>query len=312
VAFGDYEFVTVQNVGQIFSYNISSGRQVATAAPYTMPCNDPSGMAVTSVGGSNIMAVVCFDTGSLLTLTVHADGSLTPLGSVSGLPSPYPGMVLDGANLYIPIFGETGTSNGGVARVSIAAPASPAITGTVTLASPVPGAYVNPGYLVVSGGYIFETAGSESAPIGGSSTVQVVNEASMTLIGSPLVVAHSPQQVAVQGSTIYVTFYDAEQLESIDISNPAALKVLDVLPLNTASSSCSAEPVAVSGSSAYVGCNPQGTIAQVNIANPAKMQLTGLIAAVPNPQRITVAGEYLLVTDGVTGGSVYQIVAGML
>ncbi len=310
VAFGNFEFVSVQTTGQIFTYNISSGTQVAAVAPYTTPCSDPSGMAIASIAGSNIMAVVCFDTGSLLTLTVHADGSLSSLGLVSGLAEPYPGMVLDGTNLYIPVFGQSSAANGGVAKVSIASPASPVITATVTLASPVPGAYVNPGYLVISSGYIFETAGSESAPIDGSSTVQVINESTMTLVGSPLVVAHSPQQLAVQGTAIYVTFYDAAQLESIDISNPAALKVLQVFPLNTATAGCNAEPVAVSGTTAYVGCNPQSTIARVNIANPAAMQLTGSIAGVLSPQRITVAGRYLLVTAGVAGGNVYQIFPG--
>jgi len=308
VTFGHYDFVSVQTTGQIFTYNIASGVQVAAVAPYTTPCSDPSGMAVTSIGSSNVMAVVCYDTGSLLTLTVHADGSLTPLGSVSGLASPYPGMVLDGTNLYIPLFGQPGAANGGVARVSIASPANPVITGTVTLASPSPGAYVNPGYLVVSGGYIFVTAGSESAPLAASSTVQVINEAGMALVGTPLVVAHSPQQLAVQGSVIYVTFYDAAQLESIDISTPSSIKPLQQLSLNTAGTGCNAEPVALSGNTAYVGCNGQGYIEEVDITNPAKMQLSSsTIAGVPNPQRLYVAGQYLLATDAVAGGKVYLI-----
>jgi len=312
IAFGNFEYVSVQGTGQIFVYNLASGTQIAAATPYTTPCNDPSGMVITPIASTNVMAVVCYDTNSLLTLTVHPDGSLSALGSVSGLPIPYPGIALDGTDVFVPVFGQSGVANGGVAKISIAAPANPVITATATLVGPAPGVFVNPGYLVVSGGYIFETAGSESTPISGSSTVQVVNESSMALVGSPLVVAHSPQQLAVQGSAIYITFYDAAQLESIDISNPAALKVLQVLPLNTAVSSCNAEPVAVTGTTAYVGCNPQGVIAQVNIANPANMQQTGSIAGVLNPQRITVAGQYLLVTDGVPGGNVYQIVPGAL
>ena len=310
-AFNDFEFVSVQGTGQIFTYNINSGVQIAAVAPYATPCSDPSGMAVTSIGLSNIMAVVCYDTGSLLTLTVHQDGSLTPLGSLSGLAVPYPGMVLDGTNLYIPIFGQVGVSNGGVARVSIASPANPVITGSVTLASPFPGAFVNPGYLVVSGGYIFETAGSESAPVASSSTVQVINEASMTLVGTPLLVAHSPQQLAVQGSVIYVTFYDAAQLESIDVSTPSSIKPLQALSLNTAGNGCNAEPVAVSGTTAYVGCNGQGVLEQVNIANPANMQLSSTtIPGVLNAQRLLFAGQYLLATDAVSGGKVYLIVPG--
>ena len=57
---------------------------------------------------------------TLLTLTVHADGSLSALGSVGGIPSPYPGIALDGTNVFIPLFGVSNAANGGVAKVSIA------------------------------------------------------------------------------------------------------------------------------------------------------------------------------------------------
>jgi len=311
VSFNDFEFVSVQSTGQIFTYNISSGVQVAAVAPYSTPCSDPSGMAVTSIGSSNIMAVVCFDTGSLITLTVHADGSLTPLGSVSGLAAPYPGIVLDGTNLFIPIFGQSGSSNGGVAKVSIASPANPVITATTTLASPLPGAIVNPGYLTVAAGNIYVAAGSESDPQSATSTVQVLNEAGMTLVGSPLVVPHSPQQIAVQGSVAYVTFYDAAQLESIDISAPAGIQPLQVLSLATANSGCSPEPVALNGNTAYVGCSLQGDIEQVDVTDPANMQLSSnTIAGIVSPQRLAFAGNYLLATSSVSGGKVYLIVPG--
>ena len=82
---GNYEFVSVQGAGQIFTYNISSGAQVLATAPYAPPCKDPSGMVLTSIGGNTVMGVVCYDTDSLLTLAVHTDGSLSPLGSVSGI-----------------------------------------------------------------------------------------------------------------------------------------------------------------------------------------------------------------------------------
>jgi hypothetical protein len=310
LAFGAFEFVSVQTTGQIFTYNISGGMQVAAVAPYATPCNDPSGMAIASISGSNVMAVVCYDTGSLLTLTVHADGSLTPLGSVSGLVQPYPGIVVDGTSVYVPLFGVPGSANGGVAKISIATPTAPAIASTVALASPAAGAFVNPGYLAVSGGYIFATAGSENAPQSATSTVQVINESTMMLVGSPLIVAHSPQQITAQGSVAYITIYDAQQLESIDISTPSNLKPLQVLPLGTTSAGCSAEPVAVYGTSAFVGCSAQGTIDWIDITNPSGMKLNNTISGVLNPQRLAFASPYLLATDGVSGGSVYQIFPG--
>lgn len=307
VAFGDYEFVSVQATGQIFTYNLSSGLQVLVGAPYATPCTDPSGMVVTTIAGNNVMAVVCYDTGSLLTLTVNADGSLSALGSVNGLAVPYPGIVLDGTNVLVPLFGASFSANGGVAKVSIASPASPAIEGTATLASPASGGFVNPGYLAAAGGYIYVAAGSEGNPLSSSSTVQVVNEATMALVGSPLVVAHSPQQIAVQGKVAYVTLFDATQLESIDISNPASLQPLQVLSLSVANQSCHALPVVVQDNLAYVGCYAEGVIDQIDIGNPSQMQPARSLAGISFPQRLEFAGNSLLVTSATSGGQVYQI-----
>jgi hypothetical protein len=306
VSFGNLEFVSVQGTGQIFTYNISSGLQVQVGTPYETPCNDPSGMVVATIAGKNIMAVACYDTGSLLTLTVDAGGSLSALGSVSGLPMPFPGIALDGTNVLVPLFGGTST-NGAIAKVSIAAPAAPAILATVTLASPVSGGVANAEYLALAGGYIYVTSGSESNPLGSSSTVQVVNEATMALVGSPLVVPHSPQQIAVQGTVAYVTLYDATALESIDISNPAALKPLQVLPLTVAGKSCSALPVTVQDAVAHVGCYSEGAILRLDVSNPSLMQPVSSISGVSFPQRLAADGNLLLVTSSTTGGQVYRL-----
>ena len=263
-------------------------------------------MVIATIAGNNIMAAACFDTGSLITLTVNANGSLSALGSVSGLPMPYPGIVLDGTNVLVPLHG-TGSANGGVAKVSIASPASPSVQATVTLVSPVSGGIANAGYLAVAGGYIYVTAGSESNPQGSSSTVQVVNEATMALVGAPLVVAHSPQQIALQGNVIYVTLYDVAELESIDISNPANLQPLQVIPLTASSQSCNAVPVAIQSNFLYVGCFAQGVIDRFNITNPSQMQAAQSVTGIPSPQRIVFAGSSLLVTDAASGGNVYLI-----
>ena len=129
----------------------------------------------------------------------------------------------------------------------------------------------------------------------------------MTLVGSPMVVAHSPQQIAVQGSVAYVTLFDATQLESIDISNPASLQAIDTLSLAAGNQSCHPVPVAVEGSYAYVGCYAEGLIEQVNISNPAQLSLAQRIPGISSPQRLVFAGNDLLVADGATGGQVYQI-----
>jgi hypothetical protein len=306
VSFGNYEFVSVQGAGQIFTYNMSSGSQVPAGEPYATPCTDPSGMVIATVGAQNVMAVACYDTGSLLTLTVNADGSLSALGSVGGLLMPFPGIVLDGTDVLVPLFGGT-SANGGLAKVSIATPTSPAIEGMVTLASPVSGGIANAEYLAVADGYIYVTSGSESNPLGASSTVQVVNEATMTLVGSPLVVPHSPQQIAVQGTVAYVTIFDATEVESIDLSNPASLQPLETLSLAAANQSCHPVPIIVQGTFAYVGCYSEGIIEQFDISNPAEIQPANSIAGISSPQRLAFAGNSMLVTDGASGGQVYQI-----
>jgi hypothetical protein len=303
---GPYEFVSVQGTGQIFTYNIASGSQVLVEPTYRTPCSDPSGMVVTSIGGSNVMAVVCYDTGYFLTLTVHANGSLSPLGSVGGLGTPYPGITLDGTDVFVPLFGVPLSANGGIAKVNIASPANPLITGVATLASPSPGEYANPGYLTAANGNIFVSAGSESAPQSDSSTIQVVDETTMELVGNPFPVAHSPQQLAVQGNVVYVTMFDAVQLESIDISDPTNLRLLQIFPLATGTG-CHAEPVVVRNPYAYVGCYAEGTIEQVDITDPANMQLVQDVPGIDSPQRLKFDGGYLLVTSGASGGSVYQI-----
>jgi hypothetical protein len=306
VSFGNFEFVSVQGTGQIFTYKISSGSQVQVGAPYATPCADPSGMVVTTISGVNVMAVACYDTGTVLTLTVSANGSLSALGSVGGLAMPFPGIVLDGTNLFVPLFGGTST-NGGVAKVSLGSPATPAIEGAVTLASPIAGGIANAEYLAVANGYVYVTAGSESNPLGASSTVQVVSEATMTLAGSPLVVPHSPQQIAVQGNVAYVTLFDATELESIDISNPAALQPLQNLSLTVGSQSCHPVPVAVQAGVAYVGCFAEGVIARLDIANPSQMTPMPDIVGIASPQRLALAGNSLLVTGATTGGQIYEI-----
>jgi hypothetical protein len=306
VSFGDFEFVSVQGIGQISTYTISGGTQVPGGKPYLTPCADPSGMVVAAIGGNNVMAVACYDTGSLLTLTVNPDGSLSALGAVTGLPMPFPGIVLDGTDVLVPLFGGS-SGNGGIAKVSIATPASPAIEGMVTLASPASGGVANAEYLAIAGGYVYVTAGSESNPLGSSSTVQVVNEATLALVGSPLVVPHSPQQIAVAANVAYVTLFDAAQLEAVDISNPTSLQALDTLSLNAGNQSCHPVPVAVQGSYAYVGCYAEGLIQQVNIGNPSQMSLAQSIPGISSPQRMVFAGNDMLVTDGANGGLVYQI-----
>lgn len=306
---GSFEFVAVQQTGQIFTYNLDSGAQVQAVPAYVTPCQYPSGMVATTISGIGVLAVVCYDTGTLLTMTIHADGSLAALGSVSGLPNPYPGIALDGTNVLVPLFGVSLVANGAVAKVDISVPLRPVVSGITPIASGASGGFSNPGFLAVSGGMIYVAAGSESGPLDTSSTIQVVNEATMTLVGAPLVVAHSPQQIAVHGQVAYVAFFDATEVESVDVSNPANLKPLQVLSL-AKQPACHALPIVLRDTVAYVGCYAEGTIERMDVSQPGNMVPLAVIPNVKNPQDMRVDGHSLLVVGASNGGSVYQIEIG--
>ena len=143
--------------------------------------------------------------------------------------------------------------------------------------------------------------------MGASSTVQVVDEAAMTLVGNPLTVPHSPQQIAVQGNVAYVTLFDATELESIDISDPTALQPLQEVLLTAGSQSCHPLPVVVQAGVAYVGCFAEGVVARLDIANPSQMTAMPDIGGVSSPQRLALAGNSLVATSGSPGGEVYEI-----
>jgi DNA-binding beta-propeller fold protein YncE len=303
-----YEFVSEQGPGEIFTYDVSSGMQVQVGAPYQMPCKDPSGMVVGTLGSTHVMAVACYDTGSLVTLTLAGDGTLSALGSVSGLPAPYPGIALDGTNVFLPLFGQSQAANGAVAEISIAQPAAPAIVTVTPLASPFPGGFSNPAALTVAGGYVFVGSGSESAPLSQSSSVQVLSEAGLTLTGAPFMVDHSPQRLAVQSGVLYVTVFDSQELYIFDVSQPAKLALLNSFNLNTLQPlGCEAIPVVPVGRTLYVGCFVQGLIQSFDITSPAAPRLLQTLAGVSGAQGMAYADNYLLVTAGVTGGAVYQV-----
>ncbi len=129
----------------------------------------------------------------------------------------------------------------------------------------------------------------------------------MTLIGSPFLLAHSPQQIAIEGTVALVTLYDASQLESIDISQPASLHLLQIASLASANTSCHALALATSGQVAYIGCYEEAMVEQVDTSNPSNLRLTQIVSGISSPQRILPLGSYLLVPSSARGGRVYEV-----
>ena len=131
----------------------------------------------------------------------------------------------------------------------------------------------------------------------------------MQLVGSPLVVPHSPQRIVVNAGTAYVTIFDAEQVESIDISNPASLKQLSILS-PAMPSACHALGLAVRDTTAYVGCYLEGNVDRINVSVPASMTQLNYYPGLGSPQSLAFSGNWLFVVSAAAGGSVYQVYAG--
>lgn len=307
-SYRDFAFVSVQGTGQIFTYRTDTGAPVLTGAAYRTPCNSPSGMVILDAANAQVLAVPCYDTGTLLTLSIQPDGTLHGLGSVNGLPRPYPGITLVGTDVFVPLFGTNYVANGSIARVSLANPTTPTITAITPLASPAPGLFVNPGFLTVSGRYLYVAAGSESSPQDRSSAIEVVDTATMSVVGRPLIVAHSPQQIAIRDNAAFVTFYDAAQLQSIDISDPTQLQTLQVLSMQSPVQQCHSLPVVTHSLFVYIGCYPEGKILRITAADPANVSVSQSIQGIEFPQRLQFDPmHYLLATSGTTGGGLYEI-----
>ncbi len=128
------------------------------------PCQDPGGM-VLSVASSTVMAVAAV-TRTLCSLRVHADGSLSPLAQSPAF-HPFPGILLDGTDVFIPPLRKAAAANGAVARVRQCRSREPGgHRHHHRRQPPPPGAWpvVNPSYLAIAGQSIYIVAGSESSP----------------------------------------------------------------------------------------------------------------------------------------------------
>ena len=134
----------------------------------------------------------------------------------------------------------------------------------------------------------------------------------MALVGSPLVVDHSPQSIAVSQGYAFVTFFDAEELQSFDVSNPAVLQPLQTVATTFAGQGCSALPITVFEMYAYVGCYNQAQILRYNISDPTHMVVVNALTGISTPERIAYSTtlRYLVAVSGQAGGSLYQVDAG--
>lgn len=300
---GNFAYVSVQGNSVIKIYNVSTGYPQA-AGSYTTACTSPSGITFSNVGGNTVASVSCYDNKTLYTLSVNAaTGALTALGSVvvSSTHAPWPGMVALGTDLLIPTDSQCPATSV-VYKVSLATPASPSVTGNATVQNATDSSQQCAAYLATDGTYVYAETSAEP----GIGTAQVLNPATMTWVGTPYSLPHSPQQLALQGNTLYVTVHDSDAVYALDISNPASLATKGSLTL----SSCAALPVVAQGTRLYVGCDGAGAVV-LDISNPASMsQLTSLGSSFSSPQNMKVHGRNLYLVGGASNGALYTFDTG--
>ncbi|MFC6644715.1 hypothetical protein ACFQBQ_03730 [Granulicella cerasi] len=136
--------------------------------------------------------------------------------------------------------------------------------------------------------------------------MQALDEATLTLQGVPLTVAHSPQKIVLSNNIAYVTLYDAGQIISIDATVLSSLRSLQTFSLP----SCAAIPVQVVGTSVFVGCYAQGTILQLDASAPQAMTVKSTFNNIPGPESFAMINGYMIIVGGYTGASVFTMNVG--
>jgi hypothetical protein len=288
---GVYTYLTVQATasaqGAVVVLNTATNTpEILTT--FTMPCVQPNGILISG----SYAYVTCYDSGELYVLTINNSNPTVPvlaiLGIVGGLQGPFPGISLAGTHVYIP--SHAPGNQGAIYRVDVSNPAAPAIDGSIATTPSI-----SPNAVFVTGGYMYCACASEPD----TSYVEVFTaDGTITSLGR-VALAHSPQRLVVRGNYAYVTNFDAEQLDVIDISTPASPSVAATVPL-----ACYGLPIALSGSYAYVGCYAADGVAKIDISVPSAPVLVSKTATSASPvQALGMNGPRLLAAAGVAGGS---------
>jgi len=254
--------------------------------------------------------------------------SLTSVGSVTtacngvangGL---YGGLVVAGDYLYTPC------PNGGfIDVISIANPTSPTEVGVITAQI-----MTNPTSLAVSGQMLYASEPSEAdndTPGVYYSAVCAYSLASGPVPTAPLAcatVGHSPQNIAVLGTTVAASIGDDNQLDTIDFSNTASPAVYTVaLDPNICVHPYIENMVAFQGNTVFVGCsnasNPPGYgVEVIDATNITVPTLLGTMFGSPGNSfaMIVSNGSYLYLggypgqdgSSGSTAGALYTVDTG--
>jgi len=229
--------------------------------------------------------------------------SLVSVGSVTTACSNAPdgglygGLVIAGDYLYAPCPTD---STGFIDVINIATPASPVEVGTIIAQN-----MTNPTSLAVWGQMLYASEPSEAD--NESLGVYYSSVCAYSLAGSPVpaapvsceIVAHSPQNVAVQGSTVAASIGNANELTVIDFSNSASPVAHSVaLDPTICIHPYIENMVAFEGATVFVGCSDSLDgygVEAIDITNSAAPSLLGAVLGSSGNSFATIVpnGKYL-------------------
>ena len=261
---GSIGYMTTQggNPSQLILVNLATPSAPTVLSQTTGLSTYMNGIAVQG----KYVYVTYYGNSELQIFNVSNPAAPVSVGTASTCSGPYGGMVVSGDYAYIPC-----PNNGATATISImnvSNPAAPVQVGTFSsLAS------TNVISLAVSGQMLYAEAGSET----GTSYItaySIVNPSSPSLLGS-VAVDHSPQKIAVEGTTVVASDHDTNEINVIDFSNPSSAQVYNV----ALTSGCFPETendITLQGNLVLVGCSGGG-VGVVDISTISSPKLLGVM-----------------------------------
>ncbi len=260
--------------------------------------------------------------GVVAPVTGHDSHALAQASAANGLPTGAIGTVsrpADGHATAVAVAGNYAylTYSCGISCYSpldvidISNPAAPTLVGTTTVSWGTAGVAIQGSYAYATGYYANP---NYLRVVDVSDPANPFSAAAFTLAGS------HPQAIAVQGPYAYMVDYGTNQLEVIDVSNPAASAFSPgentsptSLPLlGSTDTDAGPSSVAVQGQYAYVINAVSGTVEVIDLADPAhpsvagRVSLGGAGASGASYAGIAVQGSYAYVADD--DGNALQVI----
>jgi hypothetical protein len=185
---------------------------------------------------------------------------------------------------------------------------APAVLGNTTSPNPV-GNTVTSVTIAAAGStayVISRRASSQPGTLPRNLDIYNCSDPATPVLQSTTLVGSTPSDLAIAGSTIYITNGGADSLQIFNCSNPAAPQLL-----GTVATGPQPRYVCISGTTAYVANNGNKTVQVFNVANPASPSLmatfTGWNAGNISEMELSGSSLYLLIEDGNNPGQLQII-----